>query len=113
MHYPVKASSDLKKCNFCFRQFFTFGCDKKRNGFQDIQDLAVQKFNTGHLNKIFRYKTLKSIKSYLAAEGKERVNIFMSGSLPRIVLSVFSPGLLPSLNAQKNAQLHSHVTVGG
>jgi hypothetical protein len=73
----------------------------------------VQKSNIGHLIKIFRNKTLKSVKSYLAAEGKERVNIFLPGSLPRIVLSVFSPGLLPSLNAQKNAQLHSHVTVGG
>jgi hypothetical protein len=33
----------------------------------------VQKYNVGHLNKLVRYKTLKSLRSYLAAKGKKRV----------------------------------------
>jgi hypothetical protein len=37
--------------------------------------MVVQKSNIGHLSKIFRYKMLKSLRSYSAATGPERVKL--------------------------------------
>jgi hypothetical protein len=37
--------------------------------------MVVQTSNIGHLSKIFRYKMLKSLSSYSAAKGHERVKL--------------------------------------
>jgi hypothetical protein len=37
--------------------------------------MVVQKSNLGHLNKIFRYKTIKLLRSYLASKGQERIKM--------------------------------------
>ena len=44
--------------------------------------MVVQKSNIGHLYKIFRYKTLKILRSYLPSERQERVKI-VKMRLPR------------------------------
>jgi hypothetical protein len=67
---------------FYLRQLFTYGFDKKRIIFSRYTRMVVQKSNIGHLYKIFRYKTLKILRSYLPSEGQERVKI-VKMRLPR------------------------------
>ncbi len=54
---------------------------KKGLGPKDIQDFFVKKSNIGQLNNMYRYKTLKSLRPYSAAERYEKVNVGMGYSL--------------------------------
>jgi len=51
---------------------FTYCFDKKRIALPRYSRIVVQKSKIGHLDKIFRYETLKLLRSYSAFKGQER-----------------------------------------
>jgi hypothetical protein len=54
---------------------------KKRIRLQRYSRIVLQKSNMGHLDKIFRYKTLKSLRSYSAFKGQERFEGWMKRNI--------------------------------
>jgi hypothetical protein len=77
MKCPVMASGDLNKGNCILLPHISWSsllmALKKEIRFTRYAKLVVQKSNIDHLYQIFRYKTLRSLRSYSTAKGKERV----------------------------------------
>jgi len=69
--------------------FFTYFFDENELDSQDIYctRMVVQKSNIDNFNKIFRYKTSKSLRSYSAAREQERVKHHLDTYWLFIILS--------------------------
>jgi hypothetical protein len=82
--------SELKMSNSVLTpgNYLPGGLIKKESSFSRYTRMVLQKSSIGHLFKIFRYMTLKSLRSYLTSKGQERVQetIIAFRHLPKTVV---------------------------
>jgi hypothetical protein len=97
IHYPVKASGDLKNCNCLFpalylRQFFAKRFDKKRDLFLKVYKISCAKSNIDDLNRILdtrRWSYPAHLPVWLLYKQRHNYYLFMGRSWTLCILSTY------------------------